>query len=231
MFEKTIGFLARAASPEQQSRLHADFARRLLAQHQAEMPDADVIRTVDGVQGASEYAVRPGGVIRYDFLRLNVLAEMAMREARRLSPVDSGKYRDAWFLMVDGRQVDRVPPGARRVVLVNDQPYHRKLEMTVNRARQSITLAPGIVERVRQTLLTKQRTLARSVDLEIQFVTLEGGYVLKGDGPARFASRTQVRKRQNRTIIKGVTRLKPRKDRVAGQQMTYPALVMEAKYG
>jgi hypothetical protein len=65
---------------------------------------ADVMRTppkpagfkrhVDGVE-APEEAVKVGGVIVYDYNRIDLIAKVALQILRDFSPVLSGKYRDS----------------------------------------------------------------------------------------------------------------------------------------
>lgn len=230
-FEQTVRLLRAKASPEAFRAYHAKVAKRELARYLAEAGDKpEIIRYVDGREGAAEESVRFGGVIRYEFVRLARIARDALELARDLSPVRSGRYREAWFLMLDGQEVDAnaVRADAREITLTNDQPYHRKLEMTVNQGARgpvkvSVRKPPGICEAVRQRLFRKY---GQAFSAQITFIELQGGYTLKGYTRTGTAKRTQVRTREGRTIEAGVTRLRLRKDQRAGAQMTYPALVL-----
>lgn len=232
-FETTIRLLKQASSPEQFVKLHARYAKKVLAAHLATLPEKpEVDRYVDGRKGAPEESVKFGGVIRYEFLRLGSVAHMALDLARQLSPVGPGRtskdktkahYRDAWFLMVDGKEVDRVPPGAREIILTNDMPYHRKLEMTVNSdgimGKGTFSRPAGIVEKVRQQLF--RRFGENSFDAQITFMDLQNAYVLKGRG----RQLTYLKDIPKRGIRAGMPR-PMKKDRAAGVTMTYPALII-----
>lgn len=239
-WESTVRILRDAVGAPKFQQLHARVAKRALAQHLAQAADKpEVVRYVDGRQGDPEESVKLYGVIRYEFIRLAAIARAGLDLARQLSPMESGKYRESWFLMVDGVQVDRVPPGAREIVLTNDQPYHRKLEMTVNSEGQAASAhaaaeqsmgayvakryakfnrPPGIVEKVRQQL---GRKFGDSFDAQITFIELEGGYVLKGKGRSRFYRKDIP----SRGIRAGMRRPMP-KATASGAAMTYPALIL-----
>jgi hypothetical protein len=203
-FEQVIRLNMAAVAADQQKR-HAAIARAGLVNHLAGLKAKPAVVTfVDGRRDASEGSVKPFGVIRYEFRRMADVAVWALARCRELSPVQSGKYRAAWFVMAGGKQVDPAAVAAAdQITITNDQPYHRKLEVTVNSQRlhggkKSIRVPPGIVEAVRQELLRKYP----GISAEVSFLELAGGYTLKPSGRRR------------------------RKDSRAGQAVTYPALVI-----
>jgi hypothetical protein len=65
-----------------------------------------VVRHVDGVIGAPESAVKPDGVIVYDYGRIDQVAEYVLDIVRELSPVDSGDYVRSHVMMLNGVVVD-----------------------------------------------------------------------------------------------------------------------------
>ncbi len=101
-----------------------------------------VKRYVDGVEGAPETAVRQGGVIVYDYGRLNLVAEYALDILRQLSPVDSGDYARSHVILLNGIvigspntrgdmqpvQLSGYKPGDR-LTISNLMPYTRKIEL------------------------------------------------------------------------------------------------------
>lgn len=94
-------------------------------------PPLTVVRHVDGVLGAPESAVKPDGVIVYDYGRLDQVAEYALDILRELSPVDSGDYVRSHVLMLDGQVVETLEgwkPGDR-ITISNPLPYVRKIEI------------------------------------------------------------------------------------------------------
>lgn len=94
-------------------------------------PPLSVVRHVDGVRDAPEEAVKQGGVIVYDYGRIDQVVEFALTTLRELSPVDSGDYVRSHVLMIDGVVVDDLStwkPGDE-ISISNSQPYTRKIEI------------------------------------------------------------------------------------------------------
>lgn len=88
-------------------------------------------RHVDGVLDAPEEAVKPGGVIVYDYDRLDLVVQFALDTLRQLSPVESGDYASSHVIMLNGTVVDNVSgwkPGDE-ITISNSQPYTRKIEI------------------------------------------------------------------------------------------------------
>lgn len=210
-FERVINLAVARVKPPELQKLHARVARKALANHLAKIEHKpNVVRFVDGRQGMREESVQPYGVIRYEFQRLGEIAQFALARARALSPVKSGQYRESWFIMAGGREVasNAIPEGVA-LTLTNDQPYHRKLEMTVNRKvlqRRSVRLPPGIVERVRQDIF---KEFGRVVDADIRFIDLAGR-------PALGGAEVPWRLRRDGG----------RAGRRKGDRVTYPALII-----
>lgn len=223
-FERVINVAVAKMKPPEAQKRHAEIARKGLADHLAKAKGKpQVVTFVDGRRDASEDSVKFGGVIRYEFHQMAEVAAFALKRAQELSPVLSGAYKDAWFAMAGGKQVsaDGVP-NTGEIVITNDKPYHRKLEMTVNaehwRGKARARLPAGIVERVRQEVMRQ----FPGVHASVSFITLQGGYVLKGRANLQLAKQN----RQSSAYRAGRKYLASRKDTAAGQQMTYPALIL-----
>ncbi|GBR07492.1 hypothetical protein [Gluconobacter frateurii] len=156
---------------------------------------------VDGRQGAPESSVRPDGFILYKFNVMGLAAKAALQLCKERSPVRSGRYRDSWVVVVEGKpwtdDVADVPEG-KEVMIVNPQPYARKIDT----GAMKMSVPPGIVEAVRQSIQRKFPT----VNAARAFVTVPSGlldnapYILRRNGRA--------------------------KDRTAGKAITYPALIL-----
>ena len=156
---------------------------------------------VDGRQGAPESSVRPGGFILYRLNVMGLAAKAALQLCKERSPVRSGRYRDSWVVVVEGKpwtgDVSDVPDG-KQVMIVNPQPYARKIDT----GAMKMSVPPGIVEAVRQSIQRKFPT----VNAARAFVTVPSGlldnapYILRRNGRA--------------------------KDRTAGKAITYPALIL-----
>jgi hypothetical protein len=184
--------------PQAIAALLASTAREALADAIASGAGSpDFTRYVNGREGVLEDAVVPPGPILYEFNRLNDIVGWTLDFLRERSPVRSGRYRASHFVLANGRQVDpdRIPPGVE-IVITNDQPYARKIQI----GAMMMSVPPGIYEDARQFV---QRNFGQLVAVQLRFVPLAGGYVLKRGGG--------------------------RKGRRAGEPITYPALVINLK--
>ena len=177
-FERDLAVATKGLAPEAIAAALAAAAKAALADAQAagELPP-DVARFVNGpaglVEGMPEESVVPPGPIVYVADWLPAAAAYALEFARARSPVRSGRYRDSWFLMVGGARVEQPPPDATEVVLTNDQPYSRKIELGAIQT----SVPPGVVEDTAAAVLDR---FGGAVDAERQFVTLASGYRLHG---------------------------------------------------
>lgn len=239
--------------PPDIQRTHAAVARQVLADHLSGLQGArpGITTVVDGRRGASEDSVKPYGVIRYEFSYFREIAAWALEQASALSPVDSGRYKNSWFVLADGERCEPqdIPDGAARVAITNDQPYHRKIHVG---AMRGLSVPPMIVERLRAAV---RRRYGNFVAGEVRFILLEGGYVLKGRqrtasikelatwhgvpepvikgwlargdklGTIDLTKRTATGvDRRSAAFREGRQYLTSRSDTKAGQPMTYPAL-------
>lgn len=95
------------------------------------------VRHVDGVLGAPETAVKDGGVIVYDYGRLDLVVEFALDTLRQLSPVDEGDYVRSHVIMINGVVVPDMKgwKAGDRVTISNSMPYTRKIEIGRGRYR------------------------------------------------------------------------------------------------
>jgi hypothetical protein len=188
-------------SPEAIRAAFIAYARKGIADFIARQEDKpEYIIKVNGVTATSEDALglQQPATITYELLRLPQVARYALLTAIAMSPKGpTGRYKNAWFLLVDNTEtsVDQIPRSAREIILVNDEPYARKINV---RGAKRQGVPPGIVERIRQLVLHK---FGSFVDANIEFHTLRGGYIL----------RTNTARHR------------------AGEEMTYPTLVMRSK--
>ncbi len=177
-FDQVIGARLQQFSPEAIRNRHVALARRGLAEYRARHPDKTQVKLeVDGHAATSEIEVQPFGRIAY-LIRSPVLAEAARYAAtvaRAISPVRTGRYRANWVILADRVEVEpgEIPPYARELVVVDTVPYARKIQLFGARL---LGVPPGIVERVKEHVLQRY---GRDVLTNIDYVHLEGGYVLK----------------------------------------------------
>lgn len=177
---------------------------QLIASGQA---PASYTTIVDGRTGAAEASVQPTGAIIYRFNLLGLAAAYAIGFCKARSPVDSGAFRGAWVVAVNGRpwrsDLNAIPPAAEIMVL-NPLPYARKVETGGMR----MSVPPGIVEGAR--LATRSQYPTLSVDSA--FVNIPSG-LFGDDTPWILRNRAHSR----------------RKDLQAGRAITYPALMISER--
>lgn len=90
-------------------------------------------RYVDGRAGAPEEAVRPHGVIVYEYPRIALVGQFALETLRKLSPVRSGDYKESHIPFLNG---EAIPDGEMKnwrpgdeLSIANVMPYARKIEV------------------------------------------------------------------------------------------------------
>lgn len=226
-------------TPQAQSRALANFARQDVARLQREGRAAlSYTVFVDGRENAPLESVRPDGRIVYRFNGLSEAIAFALGFVIARSPELSGAYRKSWFVLVNGllwrRDFQDIPSGAE-VAIVNTQPYHRKIDLgsqgtgrigreVANRRKAGTTRKRGvyvsIVEAARQETMRRfPGVFAERVFLELPSGPAPAPYTMKG-GLVRLGQISKMRKG------KFAGRLVGSKFSKAGEQMTYPALVM-----
>lgn len=207
--EQIINLNLEKFSPEAARRKHIEIAKKGLEAFLSRQQDKPSYRlVVDGFAASSEENVKPFGVIQYVFLRMSLVGKFALITARDLSPVQSGKYKRSWILVADGELVSEnsIPNNTKELVLVNNVPYARKIQVRGARKRN---VPPGIVEKIKQLVLRQYRN---TITAEMRYIELQNAYVLRKD---------YVQKRRN-----GRRRLHTK----AGAELTYPALIMTQKF-
>lgn len=220
-FEQQIDLIVARVTPPKLQELHAKVARQALGDHLASLPSKPPVkRIVDGQVGAVEETVKAYGLIRYEFSYLREMAKYGLEQARAVSPVDSGKYRDSWIALADGvpTDPDAIPDGTAEVLITNPEPYSRKLNVGKNLDGTSFVLEvpPNFVETASAAV---RRRFGNAAVIQFKYVSLHGAYVIK-IGNATLLAREAARR--------GVTdvaksRLQVRRDRSAGAEVTYPA--------
>lgn len=112
-------------------------------------------RYVDGVEGAQEEAVRIDGRIVYFYERMSEIVQYAMEVLFDLSPVDSGQYRNAHEIYINGlgsRDLKDWGPGME-VAITNRVPYARKIEL--GHMSMSVPGSDMVYQRARRKLLAR----------------------------------------------------------------------------
>lgn len=168
---------------------------------------------VDGREGASEETVKPQGAILYRFNTLGLATVFALSYCITRSPVQSGAYKRAWFVAVNGARwtadLNDIP-GDAEVMVTNPLPYARKIDV----GHMKMSMPPHIVEDARQAVRSKFPVIKAERSLVLIPASLGGGYVLKG---------------RHRLGHRQFARTRLRSDTQKGAQMTYPALILKAR--
>jgi len=153
------------------------------------------IRSVNNIVGAPEDSVRAPGPIVYRFSWLESAARMALDYCIGRSPAASGRYRRSWFVLADNAKWDERSPLRldAQVIVTNDQPYHRKIEV----GAMQMAGRPHIVEGAEKFIRAEFKG---SIAAVTRYIELAGGYRLR--------------------------RSHGRRGRMAGDPLTYPALVL-----
>lgn len=164
-------------------------------------PQPDVTTIVDGRVGAAEEAVRPFGVIAYRFQYWGEILRAAIEFARSISPVDTGRYKESWFALADGKLITDLdnPPDATEYAITNDQPYSRVIEIGKKGKGKKFRAGVHVADKTTKAMLTR---FGNSISARTMFLDLAAG----GSGRAE--------------TVPWVTR--------RGARVNYPAVVMRA---
>lgn len=162
-----VGKLTQTQIVAEAKRLHGEVMR-------ADPKPVNFTRHVDGRE-APEEAVRPGGIIVYDYNRLDLIAKDALRLLRDASPVKSGAYRDAHRLYLNLNPVDDLKAWKEgdEVSLTNTVPYSRVIELGKRGSKTvKFSMPPHIYERVAKAL---RREYSGAADIQFTFRAVLGG--------------------------------------------------------
>lgn len=143
-------------------------------------------RFVDGQEGRPEEAVRPNGVITYEYQRLDLVAQFALETLFDRSPVLSGDYRRAHALFLNGVAVRNLrdwKPGDE-VAVANFLPYSRKVELGVMKMR-----VPGTDKVYAQAERIVRRRFGNLARIDFTYRGIMGGAIL----PGRQGNKSDIR--------------------------------------
>jgi len=159
MRRQVTALISARLSPAAMSAQLAAFARTQLAETIARGDAPAGYETyVDGVKGAREEAVKPGGAIVYRFDLMGEAAVFAAAFLKRRSPQNSGPkpdipFRDSFVIVVNGTpfRASEFDPQKMRagatVWIYNPLPYARKVDVQlVGRKKLRFTVPPGMYD-------------------------------------------------------------------------------------
>lgn len=131
-------------------------------------------RIVDGREGVPEEAVKPAGIIVYQYPRIAEIVQFAMEVLYDRSPVDSGDYRNAHMFFIENSPATNLKewrPG-QEVTITNPMPYARKIEVGAMTMR-----VPGTDHVYRQARDIVARRWGNAASIRFTFRALIGGFV------------------------------------------------------
>ena len=160
-------------------------------------------RVVNGRVGATEESVQLPGPIVYRFNNFAVAVRFALAELQRRAPRRSGRYATSFEVLVNQRPTadfSNIPDDAE-VIIVNRQPYTRKLETADAGWRAARYFNP-----VKNTLNSRFRDVFQ---VQVVFLNMPAGIL---PGVPYILKRSSGRQKSS----------------AAGQPITYPALVISS---
>lgn len=174
--------------------------------------------------GPISSVVLPGPIV-FRFNNWRSAVEVALAELQRRvpqGPAKGGHYRDAYVVLVNQQAVTDFSaiPSDAEVIIFNRMPYTRRLETDSSKWRTT-----RYFDAVKGTI---NRRFGRSFSAEVRFLNLSGigvpgvPYILKTNGPLLAAKQNA----KSSAFREGRSHLVHRKDRAAGQAISYPALVL-----
>lgn len=143
-------------------------------------------RYVDGRKGAREEAVKPNGVIVYEYQRLDLVVHLAMETLFDKSPVLSGKYRTAHTLFLNGAPVRNLAQwkAGDEVAISNFVAYSRKIEL--GKMKMRVPGTDHVYEQAAQIVNARYGNVAR---VRFTYRGITGGGIVGG----RDGNRSEVR--------------------------------------
>lgn len=185
-------------------------ARRLHGEVMATDPrPLNFVRHVDGVE-APEEAVKPGGVIVYDYNRLDVIAKRALEILKEISPVGSGRdphpglYRDSHRLFVDAHAVDSLSGwrDGQEISITNTIVYAQVIELGGKGGKKFKIDGGGKVYQRAQQILKRDPDVANAAFIEFTFRAVFGA----GQVNQAFQGATPIARDRGRFVFRGGTR-------------------------
>lgn len=178
-------------------------------------------RWVNGVANAPlEEEVLPNPIV-YNFLLWEDIIPKALAYAKSISPRQSGAYSESWRVLINGEfktEFNDIPRDAK-IWIVNDQPYHRKLDSGHSK------IAPRhFIERIRQHVFSEYRDF---VEAEFGAVVLTGEMIHPQPREKRKAL-PYILHGHLRKGVRKYSRTTHRADTEKDALMRYPALIMSA---
>lgn len=166
------------------------------------------VRHVDGVEGASEDAVKLNGIIVYDYNRLDIVAKRAIEILQEFSPVGSGRdphpglYRNSHRLFVDGHAVKDLKGWSKgqEISITNTVIYAQMIELGGKGGRKFKIDGGGRVYQRAAQRLRRDPDVANAAKIDFTFRAVLGSEQVNqatkgrgGRGGSRAHNKAEVR--------------------------------------
>lgn len=201
IFDRELRVIANDLAPEAVNKALATFAKENVAELIAtKKASANYERFVNGRPGLPEESVQAPGPIVYVFSNWRIAIESAIEELAKRAPHKSGRYAGSFLVIAENRVVTNYQdiPSDGEVVIINKQPYTRKVETGANKTgARHFQLAKGAFN----------RRFSGAFKAETTFLNVGSGI----DPLVPYTLRHSAGRR---------------KGRQAGQPITYPALIL-----
>lgn len=178
---------------------------------------------VNNHPGPVESVTLPGPVV-FVFNNWSAVIESALQDLQRRVPHKSGDYSRSYVVLVNQRPTTDFSdvPSDAEIVILNRQPYTRKLETAHSKWRTT--------KYFNGTKNAINSRYSGVFNAQVMFLNVPAGlipgvpYVLQTGGPLVAAKQN----RRSSAFRMGRAHLSRRKDLQAGQPISYPALVITA---
>lgn len=226
--------------PEMIAKELAKFAKQDVRKRQlAGLVAPRFTRYVNGREGLPEEAVTVPGNIVYVFSNWLLIIEVALAELKSRAPRRSGDFENSFLVIVNGKLVTDyrwIAPDAE-VIITNAQPYVRKINLGKGSKFAGV---PMLFSYAQKAVLNRFKNEHKEsmISAQVKYLSLPSGlhplvpYILKGHQRLTPRPIAQNRKSSNFRALQdaglpthGFTASR-RKDREAGQPLSYPALIL-----
>jgi hypothetical protein len=222
-FDRQIAFATAGIAPENIAKELALFARAELAKAIAAGASPQYERFVNNRPGLPEESVTVPGSILYVFTNWPLVINSVLAELVKRSPRRSGRFASSFIVIANQAVTTNYAaiPADAEVIITNFQPYVRKIEGGKKLGQKRV---------FDSSKNAVSRRFGAAWRFETRFLNVGAGvhpmmpYILKGDAPLQAAAQNA----RSSAFRAGRATLARRKDRQAGQPITYPAILINA---
>jgi hypothetical protein len=185
-FETVIRLQLDKFGPDAARRKHIEIARRGIAAFQSrQTAPVPYTLVVDGHPASSEDAVKPYGLIVYQFNRMGMVAQYALDFLiSYVKRAYSGEYHKNFFVSVDGKFIEakdfnpKFVPQRAEIIIGNKLPFNRKFDVQqIGNLKLSYKVPPGLYDAAAAAV---RRRYGKIVDAKREYnINFGGKYKLR----------------------------------------------------